>query len=179
MLIKNLSYIFTPINTIGDGSCLIHSILQAFSTKYNKLKSNSEKSKLAMETRYNLSQILELEVENNKTVYQFLSRGQLEEISKEIKLLSIDNMKLYLNSSKYLTFHFIELLSEVFDINIIIISEKENDIYQTGDNELLLKPTRDCILINYIDQTHFETIKVNNKTVFKFNDEIIQKLFKN
>lgn len=174
MNIKGLNLI--PIPTIGDGSCLIHSILQAFSKTYNNLKSDNEKMILVKETRFNLSEILDLEVEKEKTVYQFLSRGEMKELSKEIKLLDINNLKNYLKSNQYLTFHFIELLSEIFDINIIIISSKEKDLYHTGDNELLIKKNRDCIIINYIDQHHFETISINNKTIFKYNNKIIKNL---
>lgn len=178
MKIKNLDYDFQPIKTIGDGSCLIHAILQAFSKEYNKLNNDFLKSKLVREVRFHLSNILSLQVpeENNKLVYQILSRGEFENISKEIPETNIDYMKQYLNSNNFLTLQYVELLSEIFDINIVFISENKKDIYHCGDKELLFKENRDTIFINYIEEAHFETIKINEKTLFYKDDEIIKNI---
>ena len=177
MKIKNLIYDFKPISTIGDGSCLIHSILQAFSKDYNKLKKDIEKSQLAREVRYHLSEILEYQIED-KNIYQYLSRGELQELSKIIPEANLEYMKRYLNSNNFLTFQYVELLSEIFDINIIFISQKEKDIYHSGDNKLLFKKNRETIFVNYIDQAHFETIEINKKTIFNNKDKIIKDLVK-
>lgn len=179
MYIKGLNYKLEPIRTIGDGSCLIHAILQSFSKEYLELKSDTEKSKLAKEVRFHLSEILDLELpEEQKIVYQYLSRGELEDLSKVIPEASLEAMKKELNSSSFLTFQYIELLCEIFDINIIFISKKEGDIYYLGDSELFYKKNRDNILINYIDQCHFETIKVKNKTIFNYKNPLIQDIEK-
>lgn len=176
MLIKDLKYNFQSINTIGDGSCLIHAILQSFSEEYNNLSTDNEKIKLVKEVRFHLSNVLEIPVSNhkNKLVYQLLSRGELINISKEIPEVKIEYMKKFLRSNQYLTFHYVELLSEIFDINIIFISEKEKDIYFSGDTELLFKENRDTIFVNYIDQFHYETLKINNKTLFSSDEKIVK-----
>lgn len=174
MRIKDLSYNFVPISTIGDGSCLIHAILQAFSKEYNDLNNPISKSFLAREVRFHLSEVLDLKIDEEKTVYQELSRGELEEFSKMDPGAKLENMKRQLNSSEFLTFHFVELLSEIFDINIIFISQKEKDFYYSGDSELLIKKNRDSIFINYIDQAHYETIKVNDRTLFSYDEKIIR-----
>ena len=188
MKIKDMNYEFKSMSTIGDGSCLIHAVLQAFSDEYNKLNNPFSKSLLAREVRFHLSEVLELPVSFNekdfssdgkiKTVYQELSRGELEEISKAIPDASLENMKNQLNSYNFLTFHCVELLSEIFDINIIFISQKEKDFYYSGDFDLLIKKNRDSIFINYIDQAHYETIKVNGKTLFGYEEKIIKDCFK-
>ena len=180
MRLKDLKYDFIPIDTIGDGSCLIHAILQSFSKEYNNLNSNLKKSNLVKEVRSHLSNILELEVKkkDNKKVYHLLSRGQLENISQEIPETKIEYMKNYLNSNNFLTFHYIELLSEIFDINIIFISQKEKDIYYTGDKELLFKDNRDTIFINYIEQTHYETITIDGRTLFSSEEKIVKDIIK-
>ena len=185
MKIKDMNYDFKSMSTIGDGSCLIHAVLQAFSNEYNKLNNPFSKSLLAREVRFHLSEILELPVEDFsskrsevKNVYQELSRGELEKISKEVPDASLENMKNQLNSFNFLTFHYVELLSEIFDINIIFISQKERDFYYSGDSELLIKKNRDSIFVNYIDQAHYETIKVNGKTLFGYDEIIIKDCLK-
>lgn len=175
MVIKNFKYNLVSIPTIGDGSCLIHSVLQAFNTDYQKMTS-SERMKLAKNVRKDLSAVLDYKLKSGSTVYQNLSRGELGGMSEEIDEASMDYMKDYLDSRQYLTFHYIELLSEIFDLNIIIVSQKEKDFYYTGDHELLIKK-RDTIFVNYIDQTHFETMGLSNgsyfTTLFNFNTEIV------
>ena len=188
MKVKGMNYEFKSMSTIGDGSCLIHAVLQAFSSEYNKLNNPFSKSLLAREVRFHLSEVLDLPVSFNKkdfsiggkikSVYQGLSRGELEEISKEVPDASLQNMKNQLNSYNFLTFYYVELLSEIFDINIIFISQKEKDFYYSGDFDLLIKKNRDSIFINYIDQAHYETIKVNGKTLFGYDEKIIKDCFK-
>ena len=38
--IENLPYHFVTIDTIGDGSCLLHSVLYSFNNKYRKFGFN-------------------------------------------------------------------------------------------------------------------------------------------
>lgn len=178
MKIKNLDINFTIVKTIADGSCLIHSILQSFSQEYKDLKTDREKSIMAREVRFHLANVLEVMVEKDKNIYQSLSRGELEELSKYIEETKLDYMKKYMNSNNFLTFNYIELLSEIFDINIIFLSEKEKDIYYSGDNDLLFKENRDSIFVNYIDQTHFESVKVGEKFLFNSKDTEIKKIKK-
>jgi len=167
-----LKYKIKILNTIGDGSCLIHAILQAFNKQYNNLENNMQKMKLVKEVRFHLSEILDLPVpeKNNTNVYNLLSRGELLDISEHIEEVDLDYMKEYLNSNNFLEFQYIELLSEIFDINIVFISNKK--IYHCGDNELLFRDDRDIVLINYIQDIHFETISIDDKTLIKRNDKI-------
>ena len=85
---NKLPFNFKKINTIGDGSCFLHSILQAFSKKYIK-SSNNERRKIVRELRTNISKYLD---ETN--IYDKLSRGQLKEICEVIPLMKKENMKL-------------------------------------------------------------------------------------
>ena len=181
MKIKDLDITFKTLDTIGDGSCLIHAVLQAFSKDYNLLNNGFEKSKLVKEVRYHFSEILSLPspTKKDKNIYQTLSRGELENIGQEINEAKIEYMKKYLDSRHFLTLQYVELISEIFDINIIFISSSDNSIYQSGDHELLFKKNRDTVFIYYIEETHFETITIGNKTLFKSDSEIIKKVYKN
>lgn len=169
-------YPLEVLSTIGDGSCLIHAVLQGFN-KFYKYMNYQQRVNLVKSVRTDLSLVLNMRLENGKTIYQSLNRGQSEELAEYIKELDINFMQNYLDSKKFLTFFYVELLSEIFDVNLIFISSKENDFYYTGDPELLLKK-RDTIFINYIDQTHFETLGLwrskGYKTLFKYTDDIVK-----
>lgn len=174
-----MKYNFVSLPTIGDGSCLIHAILQGFNKEYNSYKKDSQKSKMVKEVRFHLSQILEIKFPDQKNLYQKLSRGELENISKEIPEASLDYMKNYLNSNNFLTLQYIEILSEIFDINIVFFSQKQGKFYQHGDNELLFKKDRETVFVNYIEDKHYETITINKKTLFKPGDNIVKEAKKN
>jgi len=177
--IDKLPYHFVALDTIGDGSCLLHSILYSFNNKYRKL-GFYERIKMTDNLRRNLADVLE-ERENDKTYYQNLSRGEIEELSKVLIDMKIDNMKRHLCSRKWLNIFYLELISNQLNIDIIIINEKNRKIYKTGDNELLLQ-NRDTVLINYIEEAHFESIGMKTpsgvKTLFSPNCQVIQDLKK-
>ena len=179
MKIKNIPYELINIPTIGDGNCFLHAILGCCNRFY-KNSDNANKKIIVKQLRNDLAELLDVNV-NNSTFYQKLSRGQAEEISKFVREMSKEYMQSFLKSNKWLNATYIELLSIVFDINIVIISSKEKDIYRTGDKELLFKD-RHTIFINYIDQAHFESIGIHTndgiKTMFHKNSEIVKILNK-
>lgn len=179
MKINKLPYELTVIPTLGDGDCLIHAILGCTNSLYKK-SDKKAKRLLARQLRNDLADLLDVEI-NNTTFYQKLSRGQAAEISKYIIELKKENMQKMLRSSAWLTATFIELLSMVFDINIVIISEREKDIYRLADKELFFQ-YRSTIFINYIDNTHYESIGIQTKdglkTIFHRDNEIVKHLNK-
>ena len=182
MKTKKISFLkekFVVLDTIGDGSCFLHAILQSFSKKYRKMNER-EKIKMVMEIRHNLSNVLlETNPETNKTYYQDLSRGEIEEISQFVEQMKLDHMKNYMNSRKWINFTFLEFISEQFDIDIYIFNDKDNSIYYTGDPDLYYKG-RDSVLVNYIEDCHFESIAMLDDqklhTFFSKDSEIIKKL---
>ena len=90
-------------------------------------------------------------------------------------------MKHHLWSRKWLNMYYLELISNQLDIDIIIINEKNRKIYKTGDNELLLKG-RNTVLINYIEEAHFESIGMVTpqgiKTFFSSDSQVVRDLRK-
>ena len=80
---------------------------------------------------------------------------------------------------KMAQYFYLELISNQLNIDIIIINEKNRKIYKTGDNELLLKD-RNTVIINYIEDAHFETIGMvtpeGTKTFFSPDSKVIQDL---
>ncbi len=179
MKIKDIPCDLVTIPTLGDGNCFLHAILTSCNNRYN-LMNISEKGNLARLLRNDLATILDVSI-NNSTFYQKLSRGQAEEIAKYVTEMRKDYMQAYLRSNHWLNDSFLEFFSIIFDINIVIISAKEKDIYRTGDKELLFKK-RNTILVNYIDQAHFESIGIRTpdglKTIFHPESEIVKLLNK-
>ena len=93
--------------------------------------------------------------------------------------MKLDSMKRHLCSSKWLNIFYLELISNQLNIDIIIINEKNRKIYETGDNELLLK-NRNTVLINYIEDAHFESIGLETSegisTFFSSDSQVIRDL---
>ena len=164
------------IYTIGDGSCFLHAVLQSFNREYNTLDTE-DKMKFIRKIRYYLSECLE---ENDKEIYNRLSRNEIEELSKFIPGLKLENMKRYLNSNEWLNIYFLELISDMFNIDIYIIDSHTKDLYKTGDKEIYYKK-RDSVIIYYIRDCHFETVSVEtdtgDETFFDHNSYVIQQLY--
>ena len=180
MKIKGLQYDFVALDTIGDGSCFLHAVLQAFNNEYRQRDLHG-RIQMVRELRIALSKVFDEKSKNNRTFYQNLSRGEIEELSKIHPQLRKDFMIKYLKSGNWINFYFLEYISELLDINIIIVSQKEKDFYYTGDNEIYIKK-RDSVFINYIDQAHFETLGVKTpsgiRTLFPYDSEEVKKSLK-
>jgi len=179
MKIKNFNYSLVPLYTIGDGNCLIHAVLGSCNYKYQN-SNKIEKKKIAWQLRKDMAELLNVKI-NGKNFYQKLSRGQLEDISKDIPEVKKEYMQAHLLSKAWLTSVYLELLSIIFNINIVLVSAKEEDFYRLGDKNLLFQD-RHTILINYIHQSHYESIaiEINNelKTLFHRKSEIVKSLRK-
>ena len=165
------------LNTIGDGSCMLHAIFQCFNSDYLNLKDDYEKMLMVHDFRKFLSE--QLDVDKN---YEKLSRGEITEISNNIPQLNKENMKRYLNSSKWLNIFFLEYISNILDIDIYIYDDTTKEIYKTGDDEIYFKG-RKSIIIRYYREAHFESICIDTpdgyKTLFSNDSYIIKEIKKN
>jgi len=179
MKIKNIPWDLVTIPTMGDGNCFLHAILGCCNNYY-KNTTPEHKGIIVRQLRNDMANLLDIRTDNS-TFYQKLSRGQAEEIAQYVMEMRKDYMQAYLKSNHWLNASFIELFSIVFNVNIVIISAREKDIYHTGDKELLFKE-RKTIFINYIDQAHFESIGIETpdglKTIFHYDSEIVKLLNK-
>tara|TARA_R110000824_G_scaffold136969_1_gene300999 strand:+ start:85 stop:651 length:567 start_codon:yes stop_codon:yes gene_type:complete len=176
MKVKGLPFNFSPIPTVGDGSCFIHAVIQGFCPPYHKL-SQKEKMLLAKSVRNDLALTLQ-----DDPIYKSLSRGEIEEISKNVKEMSKQYMQAYLVSGHWINMSFIELISNIFDINIIIVSNKTKDFYYSGDPEIYFKKRRESVFIYYYDNAHFETMAIEttdgHKTLFDSKSQIVKESMK-
>ena len=180
MKIKNLGYDFVFLRTLGDGSCFLHAVLGCFCREYI-LADVEKRITIVKNLRYDLSEILDKKINSESTIYEQLSRGKLKELSETFNALKLENMKKFLKSNQWFNSLFLELISNIFNINIYIIDSRTKDLYRLGDNELHYKK-RNSIFINYIDQQHFETAGVVTdigiRTFFDENSEIIESVKK-
>jgi hypothetical protein len=175
--IKDIDAETLSFNTIGDGSCLLHSLLFCFNKTYRKGDIKT-KVKLTRDLRNNLSKVLrETNKKTNKTYYEELSRGEIKELSKELPQLKLNYMEKYLNSNNWLDIFYIELISNQLEVDIYIINNN-GEVYNLGDNDIYYK-NRKSVILKYIDQAHFEAVGIKfNKieTLFDNNFFIIKKL---
>ena len=176
--IKNLDIDFVRIPTIGDGSCMFHSILQGFNKTYIS-SSVREKQEICRAFRKDLANILSEKIDG-KICYNQLSRGSLKEISKFVPEASLQSMKNSLDSSEWGDYRFVEMLSNILNLNIFIIDYSKKDFYYTGDNELFIKEGRDNIIIMNSSNIHFDTVGVKTdegvRTLFSYDEHIVKKL---
>lgn len=163
-----------------DGSCFFHSFVDAFYEPYQEGKIN--RAQFVRQLRKDLAIALNEKV-GDQTRYQQLSNGELSEISKSVKELSLENMQLELDSSSYVSNSYIEYLSNLFDKNIYLLDEKNKDVYMTADEEIIYKD-RDSVVILYIENmAHYELVGTLSedgilKTKFKYDDPLIMTIKK-
>ena len=168
--IENLPHTFVIFDTIGDGSCFLHSILMCFNKQYRK-SSISERQKIVDKLRTDLGDVLYEKNKDGKSYYEILSRGEITELSKFMDRMKQDVMSRYLKSRRWLDIFYLEMISNHLDIDIIIYDEFDKNFYNTGDIEAYHKG-RNTIFINYQREAHFEAmgIKLDKIRTF-FNSE--------
>lgn len=175
--IKKLDYEFQKIGAIGDGSCMFHAILQCFNKTYIN-SSTEQKINIVMQLRQDLSNILDEKI-GEDICYNQLSRGELKEIAKYVPEVSLKNMKRSLSSREWGDVRFLELLSNILNLNIFIVFDKTKDLYNLGDEKIYIKD-RDSIIIYNNSNVHFDSVGlVSNgkiRTLFSYEDDVIKKL---
>ena len=89
-------------------------------------------------------------------------------------------MKRSLRSNDWGDIRFLELISNVLDIDIYVVWNKTKDIYILGDKELYYK-NRDSIIILNNENIHFDTIGLKqengNRTLFDKNEPLIKQMY--
>jgi hypothetical protein len=167
------------IDTIADGNCFFHAILEAVSAEYKDM-SRTGKIVQANEFRSYLARNLELKV-NGAIVYDKLSRGNLRDFGKTVPEFSLDAMKAELCSTSHVDNKYNELISNTLNIDLYLIDSKTADIYVTGDDVDILYFNRPSIVILYTPG-HYELIAYiqNNEihTLFPYKHRFIKTLRK-
>lgn len=141
------------IETIGDGSCLFHSILMSFFKPYQF--NQVDRKKYAREFRRNLASEL-------RKYYDKISEGQLYELSKSFPKLKLENMQKELDSSKSVDQIYNEFISDIVNIDIYLLNAKNKDVNMVGTRNIY--KNRVSVVILFTPGTgeigHYELIGV-------------------
>lgn len=153
---------------IGDGSCYFHSIIDSYfipaRTGWLHGK-NFDRYQFIASFRRDLSNILDKPRPGykGKTYYETLSRGQLGSLSKSIVssdvVVSLSGMKKDLLSGNPVNYIYHELVSDVLELDIYILSMKTRDVYIVDSDFELYYKNRKSIVLLYVPG-HFEVVGI-------------------
>lgn len=176
------------ISTIGDGSCLIHSILKAFYKPYQENDDEMYRTQLAKELRRDLAFLLNYENPEypNHTYWESSGRGAFprimmqqlanESLVQELKVdFSLSGLQRLFNSYSYLGDEVYQYISDVLDVDIYILRATSEDIFP-HINTRNPKISRNGIVI-VGNSYHYEVVAVETngefQTTFPPNDPFI------
>ena len=169
------------IRTITDGSCFFHAVSKAFFEPYitgtlNGLSLDRKEfvKKLRTDLSKKLGQKINPENPNSPRYYDILSRGELEEMSKDVPAFRLENLQNLLDSNRPVDNVFNEFVSNQLDKDIYILDGNKKDVYITGRDEDILYKDRPSIVILYIPG-HYELIGVKDDN--DNDDGVITTLF--
>lgn len=172
--------------TIADGSCFFHAVVNAFFVPYQTEMDNGyhfDRKKFIKNFRKDLATTLNdpISPKDSTTPYELLSRRQLAKLAKELDMeeYTLKNMQEELeNPNKWVWTLYLEYISNQIDKDIYILDSEKEDIYITGEEDIL-HTGRDSIVILYL-LDHFETVglNINGKicTLFDTNSTFISKI---
>lgn len=187
---KDGSFYFPDMERMGiyaDGSCFFHAILASHYKPYIEGKNENvavDRIKMVSEFRMELSSKLSDKIDprdpSSLTYYQKISRGQLEDFSKEVPQYSIDNMKKELSSTSSVDNVYNEFISDVLNKDIYILDLLTEDVYVTGGDLDILYKGRPSIVLLYIPG-HYELVGLRDRdnnlnTLFGADHPFIQNI---
>lgn len=172
------------LEVIGDGSCLLHAICNAFCTTYITQKLGSEvidPMQFVRKLRTQLAEKLDMEYEDGKTYYEFISRGALPELGKSFADKTLQGMQAHFDSRNPLGVEILEYISMIIDYDLFLIDKNKGDVYITGDEELYQKGRSSIVIIYNESFMHYTTGSIKDPlgrywTVFPSDHNFIQEL---
>lgn len=158
--------------TIGDGNCFFHCILLAVCREYKNACVVTKRA-FAAALRKKLADIL-------PEKYSQLSNGKLKDFSDGFPEYTLENMITLLKSNLPVDNIFNELVSDLLDIDIYLLSNNLKSLYVTGSEENFLYKCRKSVVILVLPG-HYElvgvyTTETTAKTLFDYSHPFILKL---
>lgn len=169
------------LDTIGDGNCLIHAIVQAYYRPY--VIGEINRRQFVRDLRRALAQKLNQPAEVNgksmvdgagkkQTWYQIINRGGLARLQQDPGVVPVDIEQRYqlttmqneLNSNTPLDDMYDDYLSKMLNKNIFVLDLRTKSIKHVIDRDMLWSPYRPCVVI--LDKGgHYETVGLNEKGI--------------
>jgi hypothetical protein len=188
--VKNYSGNVVRIATIGDGNCLIHSVLKSFLPDYI-LTNNEGRRDIAQKTRNEMAKYLVYK-EGDEMFYEWFINGNwlslaVQQYYAKIKGYdshigfdaSLSGLQKKFLSSEFLGDEAFNMLSFITKLTIIVVRGYINDI-------TFVTKTEDFGFTQYIvilgNEAHYELVAEivdgRTKTIFSFQDQFIQSILK-
>lgn len=171
-------YDLNVYTTIGDGHCLLHSVMCAIHVSYRTGYKNGVKLSRTVEMRKlrnKMADHLEL-IDPDKGIpyYYTIGRGALAEFGTISSEFSLKNLQNNLRSSSYLGNEHVVMISYFLKISIYVLDLASQDVYHFGD---LPDPTKSAVVTLYIGG-HYELVSMGDVTHFAPDHEFINFLRK-
>ena len=175
------------IVTLGDGSCLLHAIVNGYYLPYRTSTDKQQVlqsliSTLRKEMSQKLSAIDPCDDEGKFTYYQTINNGYLPQGSKEIPEFTLDNMVRCLDSHQTLGTGYLDLISRLLNRDLYIISERTQDLYVTDELPYIITGKRSAVIVYWDGFNHYELVALKNSqgtfdTHFKASNPLIEFLY--
>ncbi len=165
----------TVIETIGDGSCLIHAIAAACLWIYRRMIGSNgrpiDRHRYVQSIRSDLAKRLGevIVVDTNREEYQrvthydLLGNGNIKELGKTNRKYSLPALQELLQSSQDIDYSLFEFISDFFDKDLYFLSNETKDVLILEySNDRILHKRRDSIVIMaYENPAHFDLVGLN------------------
>ena len=175
------------IHAIMDGSCFFHALVGAFFKPYREGHINGtpiNKKEFVKKFRMDLAKKLGSKVDplapDSKKYYDVISRGELEEYSKEVPHYSLESMQKELMSSHPVDTVYLEFISDILDKDIYLLYLPDKDVYMIPDQFDLLYKGRDSIVLlgmpGHYDLVGLQASDGTIKTFFTPDNQFIRSI---
>jgi len=165
--------------TERDGSCYFHAIIDGFYMPYRTgIIDGRPFNREIFIKRARKDLAIKLSEKNEKgiTYYDSISRGELKNLSKNVKEVSLKNMQKELLSDSEVSYIYHELISDLYDLDVYILDYIKKDVRIIDSDLSLYYKNRRSVVILYLPG-HFELVGIRRngilKTLFSPKDDFI------
>lgn len=170
----------TRKRTERDGSCYFHAIIDGFYMPYRTGVLDGrpfDRYNFVRQARVDLADKLPEKNTNGISYYDSISRGELKNLAKTMKEVSLKSMQRELCSDSEVSYIYHELISDLYNIDVYILDYIKKDVRIVDSDLNLYYKNRRSVVILYIPG-HFELIGVRRngrlKTLFSPQDDFIK-----
>ena len=147
------------IPAIPDGSCLIHAILRGSYVPYIMFGPDEKKTYVKEIREILATRLTQKPNGSDKTNYQFLAGGVIDELGKQDPRYSAEHMQKVLQSSECLGQEFIEYISLAFKLDIYILDVKTQEVVP----QVFTKQRDSIVLLYDANMIHYDLVSLRDK----------------